>query len=252
MAVRPRAPTTVPANTTVPAITAGTENTAPQANTAPSATTVLGPPGLGHGAPGPPGPGPEHCALYSPGAMFSWPELQAMASDGLLTQLYQRGYLPPGVVASPQLRARAASLAVAPAIRQRVVAGRMTAAWIYGCAAEPDRLALLVDANRRISSLRSMRGCTFHEVRLGPLDVVSMGGLMVSSPLRTAVDVALHVEQERAVPALRALLARPELGVRLRLLRLAIDASPRLPYKRAALAKLAAIRPRPGDPAAAG
>lgn len=174
-----------------------------------------------------------------------------MAADGVLTQLYQRGYLSPGVPASPQLRARAASLAVAPAIRQRVVAGRMTAAWIYGCAAEPDRLALLVDTNRRISSLRSVRGCTFHEVRLGPFDVVSMGGLMVSSPLRTALDVALHVEPERALPALRALLDRPELGVRLRLLRLAIDASPRLPNKRAALAKLAAIRPRPDDAAAA-
>ncbi|WP_223916707.1 type IV toxin-antitoxin system AbiEi family antitoxin [Arthrobacter sp. NicSoilC12] len=119
----------------------------------------------------------------------------------MLTQLYQRGYLPPGSHASPQLRARAAALVVAPAIRQRVVAGRMTAAWIYGCATEPDRLALLVDANRRISSLRSVRGCTFHEVRLGPFDVVSMGGLMVSSPLRTAVDVAMHVDAERAVPA---------------------------------------------------
>ena len=49
------------------------------------------------------GPGPEHCELYSPGALFSWPELQAMAADGVLTQLYQRGYLPPGAHASPQL-----------------------------------------------------------------------------------------------------------------------------------------------------
>ncbi|MFF2031416.1 hypothetical protein [Arthrobacter sp. NPDC058192] len=183
------------------------------------------------------------CELYSPGALFSWPELQAMAADGVLTQLYQRGYLPPGAPASPQLRARAAALAVAPAIRQRVVAGRMTAAWIYGCAAEPDRLALLVDANRRISSLRSVRGCTFHEVRLGPFDVVSMGGLMVTSPLRTALDVALHVEAERAAPVLSAFLARPELGVRLRLLRLAIEASPRVPHRRAALAKLSALAP---------
>lgn len=198
--------------------------------------------------PGGPGPGPENCELYSPGALFSWPELQAMAADGVLTQLYQRGYLPPGADASPQLRARAASLAVAPAIRQRVVAGRMTAAWIYACAPEPDRLALLVDANRRISSLRSVRGCTFHEVRLGPFDVVSMGGLMVSSPLRTAVDVAMHVDEERALPALRALLARPELGVRLRLLRLAVDASPRVPHKRAALAKLAALLAEPAAP----
>ncbi len=106
----------------------------------PSGQPRSGQPRSVHSAPGPPGPGREHCELYSPGALFSWPELQAMAADGVLTQLYQRGYLPPGVPASPQLRARAASLAVAPAIRQRVVAGRMTAAWIYGCAAEPDRL----------------------------------------------------------------------------------------------------------------
>lgn len=176
--------------------------------------------------------------LYSPGSLFTWPELQAMASDGVLTQLYQRGYLPPGIRATPQLRARAAAVLIRPAIRQRVVAGRMTAAWIYGCAAEPDRLALLVDANRRISSLRSTRGCTFHEVRLGAFDVVSLGGLMVSSPLRTSVDIALHVDAERAIPALRALLGRPELGVRLRLLRLAVEATPRMPHKKAALTKL--------------
>ncbi|WP_224046642.1 hypothetical protein [Arthrobacter sp. NicSoilB4] len=168
-----------------------------------------------------------------------------MASDGVLTQLYQRGYLPPGSRATPQLRARAAAILIRPAVRQRVVAGRMTAAWIYGCTAEPDRLALLVDANRRISSLRSTRGCTFHEVRLGPFDVVSLGGLMVSSPLRTSVDIALHVDAERAVPALRAFLGRPELGVRLRLLRLAVEATPRVPHMRAALAKLELLRAGP-------
>jgi len=175
-----------------------------------------------------------------------------MAADGVLAQLYQRGYLPPGAKASPHLRARAASLAVTPAIRQRVVAGRMTAAWIYGCAAEPDRLALLGDANRRISSLRSVRGCTFHEVRLGPSDVVSIGGLLVTSPSRTALDIALHVDADRAVPALRSLLARPELGVRLRLLRLAVEANPRVPHKRAALVKLAAVVSSPEAPEAAG
>ena len=121
----------------------------------------------------------------------------------------------------------------------------MTAAWIYGCAAEPDRLALLVDANRRISSLRSTRGCTFHEVRLGPFDVVSLGGLMVSSPLRTAVDIALHVDAERAVPALRALLGQPELGVRLRLLSAGHRGHPGMPHKKAALAKLEQLQAGP-------
>ena len=194
---------------------------------------------------GPPALEPPSSELYAPGALFSWPELQAMASDGVLTQLYQRSYLPPGARATPQLRARAAAVLISPAIRQRVVAGRMTAAWIFGCASEPDRLALLVDASRRLSSLRSARGCTFHEVRLGPFDVVSLGGLMVSSPLRTSVDIALHVEPGRAVPALRALLGKPELGLRLRLLMHAIEATPGMPYRKAARATLEQLRAGP-------
>lgn len=186
---------------------------------------------------------PQYPELYSPGRPFSWPELQSLAADGLLAQFHQHGYTLPDMSASPQLRARAAANTVPAAIRQRVVAGRMTAAWIYGCAAEPDRLALLVDAKRRISSLRNTRGCTLHEVRLGPFDVVSLGGLMVSSPLRTALDIALHVETQRAIPALEGLLARPENDVRLRLLVLAIESTPRVPHKKAALEKLALLAP---------
>ena len=186
---------------------------------------------------------PRFPELYSPGKPFTWPELQSMAGDGVLSQFHQHGYALPDVAASPQMRARAAANSVPAAIRQRVVAGRMTAAWIYGCAAEPDRLALLVDAKRRISSLRNTRGCTLHEVRLGPCDVVSMGGLLVSSPLRTALDIALHVDAQRALPALEALLARPENDVRLRLLVLAIESTPRVPHKRSALEKLARLAP---------
>ncbi|HJV97682.1 MAG TPA: type IV toxin-antitoxin system AbiEi family antitoxin [Arthrobacter sp.] len=186
---------------------------------------------------------PRFPELYSPGKPFTWPELQSMAGDGVLSQFHQHGYALPDFAASPQMRARAAANAVPAAIRQRVVAGRMTAAWIYGCANEPDRLALLVDAKRRISSLRNTRGCTLHEVRLGPCDVISLGGLMVSSPLRTALDIALHVEAQRALPALEALLSRPENDVRLRLLVLAIEATPRVPHKRSALEKLARLAP---------
>jgi hypothetical protein len=186
---------------------------------------------------------PQHHDLYSPGRPFTWPELQTLAADGILSRFQQHGYTLPDVQVSAQLRARAAANAVPAAVRQRVVAGRMTAAWIYGCAEEPDKLALLVDAKRRISSLRNTRGCTLHEVRLGPFDVVSMGGLMVSSPLRTAVDIALHVDAHRALPALAGLLARPEKDVRIRLLVLAIEATPRVPHKRAALEKLALLTP---------
>src|SRR6478735_2758199 len=216
----------------------------------PSASSDAGPgrdPSASPPGPGCPAGGAEAAAaprfpeLYAPGVPFAGPELQSLAADGLLARFHQHGYTLPGLPASPQLRARAAAGAVPAAIRQRVVAGRMTAAWIYGCAAEPDRLALLVDAKRRVSSLRNTRGCTLHEVKLGPFDVVSLGGLMVSSPLRTALDIALHVEAERAVPALRLLLEKPELDVRLRLLVLAVEAMPRLPHKNAALEKLSLL-----------
>lgn len=165
-----------------------------------------------------------------------------MAADGVLAQLSHHGYLLPGSASSAQLRAKATACTIPRAVRQRVVAGRMTAAWIYGCAAEPDRTALLVDASHRVSSLRATRGCSFHEVRLGPFDVVSLGGLMVSSPLRTAMDIALHVSPERALPALEAFLAAPELDVPLALLVRAVEATPRMPHKKSALAKLAALR----------
>jgi hypothetical protein len=126
-------------------------------------------------------------------------------------------------------------------MRTKVIAGRLTAAWIYGCAKPPERLSLLVDAKHRISSVRGARGCNLHEVRLGQLDVVSLGGMLVSSPLRTAADIALHVESDQALPALRQLLDHQDLGIRLRLLTLAVEAAPRVPHKKRALATLARL-----------
>jgi hypothetical protein len=189
--------------------------------------------------------------LYAPSPLFTWAELQSMAADGVLTPLYEKSFTPPGLVVTPRLRARAAALVIPDRIRRKVIAGRMTAAWIYGCADAPEKLSLLVDAKHRISSVRSARGCILHEVRLGQLDVVSIGGLLVTSPLRTAVDVALHVEADRALPALRMLLSQEELGVRLRLVTLAVEASARVPHKKAALRKLAALA-LSADPPPAG
>jgi len=181
--------------------------------------------------------------LYAPGRIFTWNELQGMAFDGILLPLYGKNYASPGVAITHRLRARAAALSVPERIRTKVVAGRLTAAWIYGCAAPPEKLSLLVDAKHRISSLRGTLPCSLHEVRLGQMDAVSLGGMLVSTPLRTAADIALHVETDRALPVLKRLLNRQELGVRLRLLVLAVEAAPRVPHKKRALATLAQLTP---------
>ncbi|WP_144658949.1 hypothetical protein [Paenarthrobacter nicotinovorans] len=181
--------------------------------------------------------------LYSAGRIFTWNELQGMAVDGILLPLYGKSYASPGVAITQRIRARSAALGVPERIRTKVVAGRLTAAWIYGCASPPGKLSLLVDAKHRISSLRGTLACSLHEVRLGQLDVVSLGGMLVTSPLRTAADIALHVETVRALPVLRRLLDRPELGIKLRLLVLAVEAAPRVPHKKRALATLAQLAP---------
>ncbi|MFE4195163.1 hypothetical protein ACFRJ9_04790 [Paenarthrobacter sp. NPDC056912] len=199
-----------------------------------------------HAVAAPPLVEPAIHELYSPGRIFTWPELQSMAYDGILLPLYGKSYAAPGIAVTARLRARAAALTVPDKIRTKVVAGRLTAAWIYGCAQPPEQMSLLVDAKHRISSLRSTKGCSLHEVRLGQLDVVSLGGMLVSSPLRTAADIALHVESDRALPALKHLLDRKDLGIRLRLLTLAVEAAPRVPHKKRALATLAQLAPPAG------
>ncbi|WP_232481313.1 hypothetical protein [Arthrobacter sp. YN] len=72
--------------------------------------------------------------LYSPHRIFTWNELQSMAFDGILLPLYGKSYASPGTAITHRLRARAAALTVPERIRTKVVAGRLTAAWIYGCA----------------------------------------------------------------------------------------------------------------------
>ncbi|MGG5171376.1 type IV toxin-antitoxin system AbiEi family antitoxin [Pseudarthrobacter sp. J1738] len=195
-----------------------------------SATSAADPP--------PPAFVPNPDAVLMPGTPFTSAELQSMANDGVLQALYGMSYVSAALPKAARLRARSASLQVPERVRQKVVAGRMTAAWIHGCADVPERLTLLVDANRRLSSLRPHIRCNLHEVHLGQMDVQSLGGLMVTSPLRTAVDLAMHVRAEDSLPALRLFLDNPEFGLSQRLLVSAVSATPRVPNKLKALQAL--------------
>jgi len=75
-----------------------------------------------------------------------------------------------------------------PASR-RLVAERMSAAWIFGLAPEPAQHQFCVDVTARI---RKPEGPTalVREVRLRPDDVRAVGRLLVTVPRRTAVDLA--------------------------------------------------------------
>ena len=175
------------------------------------------------------------------GGPFTAVELQAMEADGVLRRSVGGAYVPALAADGPELRARTVAVLLPERVRARTVAGRLTAAWVYGCAPAPETPVMLVESSHRISGLRSSSRLLVHEVSFGPFDVIELGGLQVTAPLRTAVDLAVHGEDLRAVPALRRMLAQPGLGLTFGLVARALEALPRQPHKEKARRTLARL-----------
>ncbi len=72
----------------------------------------------------------------------------------------------------------------------RTIAEQHTAAWIYGAALKLHRpLQLCVDAQSKVHPI-STRVLTFREVVIHEREIRTIGTLRVTSPLRTALDIA--------------------------------------------------------------
>ncbi|MEA5455373.1 type IV toxin-antitoxin system AbiEi family antitoxin [Sinomonas sp. JGH33] len=170
-------------------------------------------------------------AILTPGLPFTHAELRAMAIDGVVRRVVGTAYVPSAHEETAALRAAALRATLDGAVASKTVVGRLSAAWIYGCSSAPEAPVLLVPSPRRLSSAKGS-GILLHEVALGDFDVVDLGSVHVTSPLRTAVDVAVHSEARFALPVLRRLLARPGLGLTLSLITRALESLPRQPHKR--------------------
>jgi len=174
-------------------------------------------------------------AIFHAGGVFTFPELQGMCRDGLLRHVYGSTFLRWDVGVSPLARALAAQHSLPPQVRGRYAFGWLSAAWIYGCAPAPGRLALLADSRRRSTALPPFSGAVLHEVALGPADRTLLGTVPVTHPLRTAYDVALHFQLEESVPVLLAMAADPTLNCRPAYLRTLLQSGYRVPGTRRAL-----------------
>lgn len=100
-------------------------------------------------------------------------------------------------------RAVAASRLVPP----RAIAERLTAAWIYGVAPEPRRHQFCVLIGARTTAVWSPR-VQLREIVRSPDDVCTIAGVRVTTPLRTAVDLARYPPPSTAEPEITALLTR--------------------------------------------
>ncbi|RNL79515.1 type IV toxin-antitoxin system AbiEi family antitoxin domain-containing protein [Nocardioides marmorisolisilvae] len=123
--------------------------------------------------------------------------LERLLRQGRIIRVLRGVYLDAEVDPDRSLRARALALVVG---RRHLVVDR-TAAWVHGGERiEPAaRTAVPLDLHGR---RRHLGG----ELPLGPQDVVRLGPVRVTSPLRTALDVARRLAPDRALAALDGML----------------------------------------------
>lgn len=164
--------------------------------------------------------------LYFPGRRLSQAELTAACLDGHLVALGE-GFVPADLVETAPLRAASLTTLLGDA----VAASHLSAAWVYGAVddpparhsgqrAVPQRLHHVID-----------RRLVYHDPRVGADDLRRVGGILVTTPARTAADLA-RTPGAAHDDALRSWVARePEIaGLGLAWL----AAHPRIPHRRRA------------------
>lgn len=142
-------------------------------------------------------PGPFTPAAAA-GVGISRSALERLVRNGRVVRLLRGVYLDASVPCSPQVRSEAVALVVGG---RQVVVGR-TAAWLHGAPYEAlvDRAdgLLPIEVHAKANDNRSRR------FRAG--EVVEVGGVRCTSPVRTATDLGRGPGEETALAALDGLL----------------------------------------------
>lgn len=87
---------------------------------------------------------------------------------------------------TPRLRALALTALLPP----RLIVEQLTAAWVWGAVYRaPDRRQVCVDIGARARPV-NLHGLAIREVVIAKEHIVDVAGLSITSPLRTAVDLA--------------------------------------------------------------
>lgn len=124
--------------------------------------------------------------LHLPGDRLSLPELAAARLDGDVVELGE-AYAPADLVETAALRA--ASLASLVAGLHGAAFAGMTAAWIHGAGDSPPDPHELQSATGRRLRAPTTRRIIVHDPVLDPSDVQHLGGLAVTTPERTLIDL---------------------------------------------------------------
>lgn len=132
--------------------------------------------------------------LYVPGERLSQSELSAARIDGDVIDVGD-AYIPADLVEGPAVRASSIGVLVRPG----TAACNQTAAWIHGAGDRPPAVHHVKRCvDRRIRAITSSR-VVFHDTLLPAADVQNLGGVVVSSPARTMLDLATTLHRDPRV-----------------------------------------------------
>ncbi|WP_417220424.1 hypothetical protein [Arthrobacter sp.] len=179
--------------------------------------------------------GPSDTAIYQPGEPFTAPELAVLRAEGALRIVLPGAYVCAARPDTAEVRTAAVASFLGPRLREAAVIGRLTAAWVHGCHPLPAELELLVARFHRLPLRRGDLGISLHECVLGDDDVLRIGRMQVTTPVRTALDVAFHAPPGPARRVLARMLGTGRIACNREELVAAIEATGRRPGKRAAL-----------------
>lgn len=174
--------------------------------------------------------------LYFAGDRLSPAELSAACLDGHLVELGD-GYIPADAVETRALRAASLTEILGTAL----AATHMSAAWVHGALADPPaRHTVQRAVPRRLHHVLGRR-IVYRDLCVDSADLQLIGGVRVTSPVRTLADLAripddLHAEAARRLADLAPGLALESAAW--------IKARGVLPHKRSALAFLAGLSAR--------
>jgi len=175
--------------------------------------------------------------LYLPGRRLTLPELSAARLDGHVVEVGE-GYIPADLIDGPEVRA--ASLAsIIPTL---AAACGPTAAWIHGAGDQPPMRHHVRRAVERRVRLPADRRVVVHDVWVPASDLVTIGGIAVTSAVRTMIELATGSSRDPEMGNWARLLSavlRPQ-TVEMALAR--VRGSTRMPGSRQAEALLRTLR----------
>lgn len=181
---------------------------------------------------------PASVFLYFVGERLSAAELSAARLDGHLVDLGE-GYMPADAVETASMRA--ASLAAL--LGETMAASLLSAAWVWGAIDEPPvRHSAHRAVERRLHHVIARR-LVLHDVAIPAEGRVVLGGVWVTTPLQTMLDLARAWVDDPAADsmahAMRAIgakgLADPDEAIA------QLSARPRVPGKKAVISALASL-----------